>query len=72
MLLKSVHPNVGYRSELIYPKVRYDIYSKFLPPFVSPTLYSEMGMFEAFVKGIKKNTGDGTKAYLVHKRDEDL
>ena len=72
MLLKSVHPNVGYRSELIYPKVRYDIYSKFLPHFVSPTLYSEMGMFEAFAKERKRNIGDGTEAYLVGRRDEDL
>ena len=37
-----------------------------------PTLYSETGMFEMFVKEIKTNIGDGTEAYLIGRKDEDL
>ena len=72
MSLKLVHPNADYQFRVIYPKVKYDVYSKFLPPYMPPTLYSEIGVFETFAKEIKRNIGDGTEAYLVGKKDEDL
>ena len=71
MMLKLVHPNMGYQFK-VNPKVKYDVYSKFLPPYMPPTLYSEMGMFETFAKEIKRNIWDGTEAYLVGRRDESL
>ena len=36
------------------------------------TLYSKMGMSEAFTKERKRNIDDGTEAYLVGKMNEDV
>ena len=55
---------MGYQFR-VYPKVKYVVCSKFLPPYMRHTLYSKMSTFETFVKEIKRNIGDGTKAYRL-------
>ena len=64
MMLKLVHPNTSYQFR-VYPKLKYAVCSKFLPPYMPHTLYSKMSMFKTFVKEIKRNIGDGTKAYWL-------
>ena len=54
-------------SELVYPKVRYIVYTKFLPPYVPPMLCSKLGMFE-YSKKKKKSIDDGAEAYLIDQR----
>ena len=71
MMLELVHPNAGYQFR-VNTKVKYGVYSKFLPPYMPPTLYPKMGMFKMFTKEIKRNISDGTKTYQVGRRDKDL
>ena len=73
MLLKSVLPIAGYQFRVKdYPKVRYGVYSKFLPSWMPPTLCSETEMFGIFIKERKRNEDEGTEAYLVGRKDENL
>ena len=70
-LLKSVLPITDYQFRFKdYHRVRYGVYSKFLPPWMPPTLCSEKGMFRISVKERKRNEDERTRPYLVGGKDE--
>ena len=73
MLLLSVLHIADYQFRVKdYPKVRYGVYSKILPPYMPLTLCLEKGMFGIFAKGRKMSEDERTEAYLVGQKDENL